>query len=592
MADEQPKRRRRWWLVALVVVVAWVVAISVMTLTAKHHAETGLAEIKSVDQRSTGGIDQLVDSLAPTTDGGSDLPAALRAATDEFRNATDLLGSPVMAPARILPVAGRQLRAARALSSAATTVGGATAEAYDSLSTLLTTKTTQPDERLAAGRKAETVLRRLQTQIAHVDLGPGNALVGALASARRRFSNEYGRVKATNSRAIDAVAGLNSFLTGPTSYVLLASNNGEMRSGGGSYLQVGLLTVQNAKFSITELNPTRSLVLAQPGAVMDPDVAKNWGWLQPNQEWRNLNLTPRYDESARMATEMWVSQGHPPVQGAINIDVAGLKAILGVVGAVQVDGLTLDQNNVEKYLLLDQYKDFGQDIDLRPIRDEHLAAVAKAALEAFNSKAWSTSDLLHSLLQAGQDRHIMLWSSDATQEKGWKAVGADGEIPSNGLMLSIINRGGNKLDQFLKTDADVVVHKSKTSQQVKVTVHMTNVTPNGLPRYVQGPYPHFLGAAGTYFGIVQLSMPGAAGAMTMSGGQQAVYGDDGPSRVMGVQLSIPRDQTGTVEFDFTLPTNTKQMTLLPSARLPATTWTLSGRNRPITDGGAHLVLMG
>jgi hypothetical protein len=588
MAADNPKRRRRWWWVALVVIVAWLVAVSVMTLTARHHADLGLADIRTVDQRSTGGIEQLVDSLAPKDGNPSDIPDVLRAATDEFHNASNLMRSPVMAPALVLPVIGRQIRSARALSTAATTVGSASAEAYDALAGLLTTKTTQPDERLAAGRQAETVLRRLQSRIAHIDLGPGDALMGSLANARRRFNDEYGRLQATTTRAIDAVAALNSFLTGPTNYVLLASNNGEMRSGSGSYLQIGLLTVQNAKFSITELSPTRGLTLAQPGATMDPDVAKNWGWLEPNQEWRNLNLTPRYDESARMASEMWATQ-HPPVQGAINVDVAGLKAILGVVGAVQVGGLTLDQNNVEHYLLVDQYKDFGTDIDLRPVRDEHLAAVAKAALEAFNTKPWSTSDLLHQLLQAGQNRHIMLWSSDATQQRGWRAVGADGEIPNNGLMLSLINRGGNKLDQFLHVNADLVVTKSKANQQVKVTVHMTNVTPNGLPRYVQGPYPHFLGAAGTYFGIVQLTMPEAAGAMAMSGGQEAVYGDDGPSRVMGVQLAIPRDQTGTVEFDFTLPNTTTRIAMLPSARLPATTWTLSGRNGTISDASPHLL---
>jgi hypothetical protein len=591
MAGEKPKRRR-WWLLALVVVVVWLVVVSVMTLSAKHDADNGLADIRSVDQRSTGGIDQLVDSLAPSTDGTrSAIPADLRSATEEFKNARDLIGSPIMAPARILPVAGRQLRSAHALASAASTIGAATAEAYDALSGLLTNKNLQPDERLAAGRRAETVLRQLQSRIHDVDLGPGNALVGTLATARRRFSDEYDRLKETSSRALEAVTGLNSFLAGPTSYLLLASNNGEMRSGGGSYLQIGVMSVQNARFSVTELNPTRGMALPQPGATMDPDVAKNWGWLQPNQEWRNLNLTPRYDESARMATEMWATQ-HPPVQGAFNIDVAGLKALLQVVGPVQVDGLTLDQKNVEQFLLLQQYKDFGQDLDLRPIRDEHLAAVAKAALEAFNTKPWSTSDLLHSLLRTGQDRHIMLWSSNATQQRGWRAVGADGEIPANGLMLSVINRGGNKLDQFLQTDATLVVDDTKSNQQVHVTVHMKNITPNGLPRYVQGPYPHSLGAAGGYFGIVQLTMPGAAGAMAMSGGQQVVYGDDGPSRVMGVQVAIPRDQTGTVTFDFTLPKGTTQIAMLPSARLPATTWTLSGRNGTLTDGGPHLILLG
>jgi Protein of unknown function (DUF4012) len=591
MASENPKHRRRWWLVALVVVVAWGLAVSVMAVTAKHHANSGLADIRKVDQRSTGGLDQLVDSLAPTADGKqSDIPDVLRSATDEFRNASDLVGSPVMAPALILPVAGRQLRSARALSSSASTVGSATAEAYDSLAGLLTTKTTKPEERLAAGRQAEAVLRRLRSRIAHLDLGPGKALVGNLANARRRFSDEYGRLQSTTTRAIDAVTALNSFLTGPTNYVLLASNNGEMRSGSGSYLQVGLVTVQDAKFSINELSPTRGLALAQPGATMDPDVAKNWGWLEPNQEWRNLNLTPRYDESARMATEMWATQ-HPPVQGALNIDVAGLKALLGVVGAVQVGDLTVDQNNVERYLLLDQYKDFGDDLDLRPLRDEKLAAVAKAALEAFNTQPWSSSDLLHSLLRSGRDRHIMLWSNIAVQQRGWKAVDADGEIPANGLMLSVINRGGNKLDQFLHVDADLVVDDTNGDRKVHVTVHMKNVTPTGLPRYVQGPYPHFLGAAGTYLGIVQLTMPGAAGTMTMSGGQQAVYGDDGPSRVMGTQVYVPRGQTVSVEFDFALPKGTSQMLMLPSARLPASTWTL-GRSGTVTDGGPHLILLG
>jgi hypothetical protein len=593
---ETPRRRRRrrrvwpWVLVVVAVIAVWAVAAGAVTLGAKRKADAGLSDIQRVSNQATGGIDQLVASLRPK-DGEVDVTSMLHAAHDEFAAAADRLDSAILAPARVLPYVGRQLRSARALARAATTVSDATGSAYESLQSLLATSSTDPAHRLEAGQQAEVVLRRLQRRVQGLDLGPRTALYGSLARAHDRFASEYARLQDTTERAVTAVTGLNKFLTGPTTYLLLASNNGEMRAGSGMYLQVGTVTVQDGRFTISEMSPTRGLALPQPGATLDPDVAANWGWLKPNQEWRNLNVTPRYDESARMATEMWATQ-HPPVQGAINIDVAGLKSLLDVVGPVQVAGSTIDAANVEKFLLLDQYRDFGQDISLRPLRDERLALVAKLALEAFNTASWSPSDLLHSMLQAGRGRHLMLWTHDPVEQAAWRAVGASGEVPPDGLMLSSINRGGNKLDQFLRIDAQLTVGQGGGVPHMKLQVHIQNVAPPGLPRYVEGPSVPGLTQAGEYLGIVQLTMPGAATSATVTGGQLLLDGKDGPSQVIATQIRVLSGQSLDLEFDFALPKDTTTMELLPSARIPPTQWQVTGSGAPFTDAGPSRITFG
>ena len=100
-----------------------------------------------------------------------------------------------------------------------------------------------------------------------VNLGPVQGLIGPLAT---RAEHLPGRPDADSD---DPGSGHRrplprprTILQGPATYLLLAGNNAEMRSGLGAFLEAGIVTTGNGELHLSDMVPTTSLTLP-PGAV-------------------------------------------------------------------------------------------------------------------------------------------------------------------------------------------------------------------------------------------------------------------------------------------------------------------------------------
>jgi hypothetical protein len=580
-AATNPRRRRRWPLVLGVVaalLVLWLGFVAIRMMSAASDAQRGVDAMQRVSDLATGDLSSFVNSVGepddPTTE---DVQRELRNATEAFTSAQDAADSPLVAPWKVVPVLGRQIRSVSSLSGAAATTTDASLTAFRQLSEVAALDTSTPEARLAAGDRTQEVLAQLSGDVDDLDLGPKEGLVAPLAEAYDRFDEESGRLIDTVERALTGVTGVNQFLEGPTRYLVLAANNAEMRAGSGMFLQAGELTVDGGKFDMTELQPTADMVLPTAGTTVDPDVQALWSWLEPEREWRNVNATPRFDESARMAADMWAASGHAPVDGVIAMDVVGLQRMLELVGPVQVtepDGTvtTIDADNVVRNLLLRQYLTSGTTDERR----DRLSTVGQAVFDALNERGYDPGQLLQVMQQAGRGRHLLIWSSDPVEQAGWEALDASGELPGNGLLLSILNRGGNKLDQFLDVTSDMTWTDEGDHRRVSVRVTATNSAPGDLPRYVAGPYPGLDVQPGEYVGVVALTVPKTATAPVTEGADLFLSGEDGPTRLLGTRIDVPRGGTSTVTFHFDLPDDTDEVVVLPSARVPPVVWTADG----------------
>jgi hypothetical protein len=166
-----------------------------------------------------------------------------------------------------------------------------------------------------------------------------------------------------------------------------------------------------------------------------------------------------------------------------------------------------------------------------------------------------------------------MWASAAPEQSAWQALGVDGSLAPDSLMLSVLNRGGNKLDRFLKVDAHLSLAAVEGETEVTLSVRLENRTPSGEPSYVAGPHPRSGIAEGAYLGIITVNLPEAAhGARFDDVDQLAVQGGDGPTQVLGFQFELPRGGQKTVVAHFRLPPTARQMRIEPSARVPATRW--------------------
>lgn len=587
VTPNRPRSRRRLVILAMVgIVVVWMGFVAVSLLLAYQAADSGRDEVDAVRASLPGGVDPLVQAISTPGDDVAEESAAdrLRGAADHFSEAGDRTGSPLLAPIRVLPVVGRQVRSANALSTSAAAIARLGADAMDSSNDLLTEPSSSGPDRVVVMRHLTELLQGYQDELADVDLGPDDALLGPLARARDRFADELGRAREALDRAVPAAEGSTRFLQGPSRYLLLAANNAEMRAGSGMFLQAGVLTVEDGVFSVDELQPTSELKLP-PGAVpLEGDVADRWGWLVPTEEWRNLNLTPRFDVSASLAAQMWEARGGGRVDGVVAVDAVALRALVAAVGPIQVDDQLLDADQVFRDLLLDQYVDFQSDRDQR--RD-HLGSVVRAALAALDRGGWSTADLVRELAAVAPGRHVLAWSADAEEQHGWEAMGIDGTVPPDALTLALSNRAANKLDQFLSVQAVAEVRSGGpadgSGSTVSVEVTVTNTSPVQLPTYVAGPNLGSPVGEGVYLGFVSLTVPGAARNGRIEGGQPTAVGADGPVRVLATLVEVPRGASATVTFTFELPAGMRTMQVLPSARVPSIQWQFSS---PSADSGS------
>jgi hypothetical protein len=160
------------------------------------------------------------------------------------------------------------------------------------------------------------------------------------------------------------------------------------------------------------------------------------------------------------------------------------------------------------------------------------------------------------------------------------AAGASGRLDENSLMLSLISQGGTKIDRWVDVTPtlDRATGDGPGTDHVEIVVDVRNDAPLDLPAYVGGPTRHRSEVGrgvdeGVYAGIVSFNLPAAATNIELEGDPPLVAGPDGPTQVIARRVELPRGGSTTVRVGFDVPSSL-EMELVPSAKLPNTTWVI------------------
>jgi hypothetical protein len=543
------------------VVVAWLAVAGVSLLTANRDVRKGLNVVEGIRKRTN----------AAAIVNGSLLPD-MRTARSHFSAAHARIGGPLLAPARILPFVGRQLQSVNAMAAAATTVSNVAITGMIDARPALADPGTTNLARAASARQLGQVAARADATLAHVSLGPRVGLMAPLAKARNRLGGQVGELRAALAKGAAGGAAVADLLQGPRRYLVFAANNSEMRAGSGMLLSAGELETGPDGVHLSAMQTVTDIPVPIGSVPLDGDLAARWGWLEPNVEWRNLLTSPRFDVAAPLAARMWVAAGHPPVDGVMVLDPVALAGFLRATGPIEVDGRRFVEDNIVQELLHDQYQRFPTDED-KPERREELGKIAGAIFTSLDGGSWSLPGLSSGLASAAGGRHLLMWAADPSEESAWHALGVDGSLQPDSLLLSVLNRGGNKLDQFLQIQSQIGVAAVGAETEVTMTVRFQNNEPVGEPFYITGPHPQSGIGEGVYQGILSLSLPAGAHDARFDGVDHlAVEGEDGPTQVIGFQFELPRGGTRTVVARFLLPGRRGTIQVEPSARVPPTSW--------------------
>ncbi len=478
------------------VVVAWAVLAGWAVVQARDDLAAG-----------TKSVDRVRHHVTPADLAAGRPLAGLDAARIDFNRAHDRLSGPVLAGVRFLPVLGRQIRSLATTAGGAATVSRIAAQGVGTAKSTLTARSGQLSGESQTIRALAAVAETAQAQLHTVSLGPSHGLLAPVAKARNQLADDLAQLQDGLTRGTTGAVALEDFLTGTHRYLVFAANNAEMRAGSGMFLSAGELTTGPGGIVLGPMQ-TVTTITVPPGVPLAGDLADRWGWLDPNQEWRNLMTSPRFDASAQLAAQMWVASGHEAVDGVMAIDAVALQGVLQATGPVSLNGRQVDAANVVDELLNIQY--FRYSDDQTDQRREELGQIAGAAFGDLAKGGWSRSMLADGLEQAVLGRHIMMWSQSPQDEAGWRALAADGSLQDNSLLVSVINRGGNKLDDFLPVSSDISFHPAGKNTEVTLRMTLANQVPPGQPFYVVGPDIHSGVAAGVYLGILSVTMPVSA----------------------------------------------------------------------------------
>lgn len=577
------RRRRRALVLGLLVavLVAWGTAVAVALLGARRDARSGLDSVRAA-QRATSPKDVIEGRTL----------GHLRDSRRAFGRAERRLDGVALAPLRILPVAGRQLRSAAALAGAAADVSDVGADAVaEARRTLQLPHGTGP-ERVAMLRALAELAGDADRRLRDLDLGPSKALVDPLAERRAELVERLDDLRASLRDGRVVATGLADLLQGPRRYLVLAANNAEMRAGSGMFLSVGELGFADGAFDLGAFRSSGDLYIqGPPPPITDADYRDRWGWLNPNREWRNLAASPRFDSTAELATRMWTTTGGAPVEGVLALDPIAVRAVLRATGPVRVADREITADNVVDLLLHEQYVGINSQAEQAQAgRRELLGLIAEAAVDALQRGGWETATLATELADAARVRHLLAWSSQAEGQQVWQRARVDGRLTEESLVLSVLNRGGNKLDRFLKVDARVGVRPEGKETEVEVQVALDNRTPAGESLYIAGPFPGVAASAGDYVGLVSLNVPGFAGGLTADVDAPAASGADGPTRLHAVPVTVKRGETKTVTFRFRVAARRGSFRVEATGREPAVAWTAPGQQW--SDGTARTVSWG
>ena len=558
-------QRLRISAVVALVVVAWLVMAGMEGWRLRADALAGTRAAHTARQ-SVAGAQDVLDRRPDE---------ALARAQRHFADASERARSWVLAPFRVVPVVGRQLRAVEAVAVGAATIADVGADGLAEVRAVLEAPHRSGPERVALLRRLADVAEHARARLDRVKPGPGGALVPPVADARDDLVEELAdlRTSLEDGHALASVLG--DLLEGPARYLVLGVNNAEMRSGAGMPSNIGELETADGHMRLDEMRPVAQVPVSDAAVPRSGDSAARLGWPGADRGWSSLLTSPRFQVSASLAAEMWGAAGNRPVDGVLLLDPLALEAILHATGPVEVDGRTMSRDNVVEELLVRQ---FLRVPDGRP--EEHqdeLGVVAPAAIAALDRGEWSTAQLADGLNDAVRGRHLMIWSKPPHQQDAWHATEADGSLGPDSLMVSVLNRGGNKLDPYLRVQADLELRPEEGHGSAVLRLTLRNEAPEGTPGLVVELQPGSEGTEGDYVGIVAVTLPEASTAGAIEPASElSRAGLDGPTQVVAAGVVVARGEEQTVVVRFTLAADRRSLRVEPSARAPSVGWTFRG----------------
>lgn len=320
--------------------------------------------------------------------------------------------------------------------------------------------------------------------------------------------------------AEDYLPLLKAFLGGGSdrTYLLAAQNSTEIRAGGGFPGSVGTITIVDGVLTIGDFNSVYDMLPYGTPASVGPSELEDTlfgNWMHYP---RDASFNPDFERVAQIWAKAYGNKSNTNVDGVISLTPTIIQRLLSYMGEVQLsDGTVLNGENATQMLQHDLYYKYFNNAsytdDTNDVVDALFAETAKTTM----SRLVDDFDLNKiagylSVFNAGaEDRTIMMWMADETEQQYVRDVGCSGglndnpENPEIGVYIS--GSDPCKLGWYVNVNTQIgeaqVNEDGTRTYDVTVTVENTidNHTIKTAGTYILGSYE------GAWRGYIHLFAP-------------------------------------------------------------------------------------
>jgi hypothetical protein len=501
-------RRRRIIRAACLVVLLFLLLAGYELAQAAHTARNGRADLDSA-------------ASALHTRDVKAAEAALRRASSDFDAADRHLSrmGPVGWLAQATPLVRIQLRATHALVDAGQQVSRAGVRAMPLAADLLdppagqrtlATVTTEAQQLAPELDRAAAEVASANKRLAAYD---GYRLLWPLAGQWRAARTRMTAAETQATRAQHALrVGLEvAGADGPRRFLILSQNPDEVRPTGGYMGTYGVLVSDRGRLELERYGAMGAWTNAHPAAEILPAQAPfQFRWADPPQPQTlaNVNTTPDWPTSARLAAELWQRGGEKPVDGVLTFTPALLTRLIAALGSVRVADYPDVVTAVNVAELLEHYthREAVRGLDTT-VRKEFIAHLAQAVLQtAVNAPAVKLPNLAEAFGAGLDSQEAALWLTASSRHADLAALGWEGAFQSRAgdyfadAEFAFVSKNGRGLRRTFDHRVTLNPDGSGTSQTVltiRNTLPFEGGDYNDNPIYYLTPYGPRGGALGS-----------------------------------------------------------------------------------------------
>lgn len=281
--------------------------------------------------------------------------------------------------------------------------------------------------------------------------------------------------------------------SGARTYLLMVQNPAELRSSGGLPGSLAILHAKDGALrmgwqgSATDINPFTGPVLELP-----KDTVGQYG-ANMAADFRDINFTPDFAESAQIARAMVKQKLDVDVDGVVSVDPIALGYVMQGTGPVSVaNGVSLTAASLAPTLLNQVYLRIQDPVG----QDDFFEGAARRVFDAVMGGRGDQQKAIKGLATAANEHRLLLWAADDTEQArlvgtavGGVLAGDTGDVPQVGMYLNDTVAG--KMDYYLRyrTSVSAVDCRQKGAQDLRASMAVESTMPEnfkGLGPYVLG----------------------------------------------------------------------------------------------------------